>query len=291
MLSGKSPNPSSAAGIATVNTLCSNASGYNFTQVFKYMGSTASNDLFVVGHEIGHNFGSHHTDCYPQLHGLPYPDTCYNQQAGCFAGGSACPAPATYNGVSGVTGTLMSYCHLTGCGSYLVFHPLTVDLLDDILAANNLTDPNFLTVGQNLIIPVEGYVPPTATPAEAAPLPTNPVEPPLPTATRDPNQPAPSLIIREVRGAGVLADEVLVIFSEGGAVQLAGWSVRDETGRLYQFPVLSLNQGGTITLHTAAGTDTVTDLYWGQSTPAWASGKQVLLSDSGGTLHTQFTIP
>jgi LysM repeat protein len=163
--------------------------------------------------------------------------------------------------------------------------------VDDILAANSLTDPDTLSVGQSLLIPVEGYVPPSATPAESAPLPTNPVEPPLPTATRDPNQLAPSLVVREVRGAGVLADEVLVIFNEGGAVQLAGWSVRDETGRLYQFPVLSLNQGGTVTLHTIAGSDTVTDLFWGQTTSVWASGKQVLLSDAGGTLHTQFTIP
>jgi LysM repeat protein len=163
--------------------------------------------------------------------------------------------------------------------------------VDDILAANSLTNPDTISVGQNLLIPVEGYVPPSATPAEAAPLATNPVEPPLPTATRDPNQPAPSLIIREVRGAGVLADEVLVIFNEGGSVQLSGWSVRDETGRLYSFPVLSLNQGGTITLHTAAGSDTVTDLFWSQTTPVWASGRKVLLSDAGGTLHTQFTVP
>jgi LysM repeat protein len=163
--------------------------------------------------------------------------------------------------------------------------------VDDILAANGLSDPNILSIGQNLIIPVEGYTPPTATPAEPAPLPTNPAPPPLPTATRDPSQPAPSLVIREVRGVGALADEALVIFNEGGSVQLAGWSVRDETGRLYQFPVLSLNQGGVVTLHTASGADTVTDLYWGQTTAVWAAGKRVLVSDAGGTLHTQYTIP
>jgi competence protein ComEC len=60
---------------------------------------------------------------------------------------------------------------------------------------------------------------------------------------------------------------------------------------MYQFPVLSLNQGGTVTLHTATGSDTVTDLFWGQGTPVWSAGKKVLLSDPGGTLHTQFSIP
>ena len=50
--------------------------------------------------------------------------------------------------------------------------------VEDILAANSLTDPDTLSVGQSLLIPVAGYVPPSATPAEAAPLPTNVVEPP-----------------------------------------------------------------------------------------------------------------
>lgn len=63
----------------------------------------------VVTHELGHNFGSNHTqwcgwvggaldNCYPTE---PYP-----------AGTAACPpGPAPSNG-----GTIMSYCHLTGYG-------------------------------------------------------------------------------------------------------------------------------------------------------------------------------
>jgi len=49
-----------------------------------------------------------------------------------------CPAPATYNGVTNVTGTLMSYCHLSGlggCGSTAVFHPTSVNLLAPIIQA------------------------------------------------------------------------------------------------------------------------------------------------------------
>jgi LysM repeat protein len=161
--------------------------------------------------------------------------------------------------------------------------------VDDIMDANGITDPNLLYVGQSLIIPVAGSVPPTAEPGTAAPHAT--AEPPRPTATRDPSVAQPRLTIREVQSAGVLDEETLVIVNDGGPVDLAGWSLRDETGHSYTFPSLMLFEGGAVTVHTAPGTDTVTDLYWGQAEPVWAAGKEVLLSDGGGNLHTRFAIP
>jgi hypothetical protein len=131
MLSGKQLSPTSASGIGYVNSLCSTNNGYTFSQVFKYSGSTASSDVHLVAHEIGHNFGSLHTHCYL----TPTPiDTCYSGESGCYSGPTSCPAPQTINGVSNVRGTLMSYCHLlSGCSSSSVFHPRTVALLDPIV--------------------------------------------------------------------------------------------------------------------------------------------------------------
>ena len=160
--------------------------------------------------------------------------------------------------------------------------------VEDILKANGLTEPDVLDVGQTLVIPVGGLVFPTATPGA---LPTNVVETPAPTATRDPNAPLPRLSIREVKFAGVLTDEAIVIVNLGGPVDLAGWTLRDESGNLYTFPALTLFEGGAVTLHTSAGEDTVTDLYWGQPAAVWASGKNALLSDPGGNLHARFTVP
>ena len=173
-------------------------------------------------------------------------------------------------------------------GSIAQRYDVTVEAL---MAANNITNPNVLSVGQNLIIPVAGSIPPTAEPATPSLLPTNPVEPPRPTATRDPNQPAPAVSIREARGVGQLADELLVIVNTGGSVDLAGWTLRDETGHLYTFPALALNKDATLNLHTAAGADTAADLYWGQTAAVWAKDKSVLLTDAGGTLHSRYTIP
>jgi competence protein ComEC len=163
--------------------------------------------------------------------------------------------------------------------------------IDDIMAANGLTDPNVLNVGLTLVIPVAGSVPPTAEPGVAAPVETTVVEPPRPTATRDPSVAQPELTIREVEGAGELEEEMLVIVNAGGPVDLAGWVLRDAAGHSYTFPALMLFEGGAVSVHTAAGTDSVTDLYWGQAEAVWAPGNEALLSDAAGNLHTRLAIP
>lgn len=129
MLSGKQSSNNSASGIAWLSSLCSTSIGYSFTQVFKFAQDTSANDAYIVGHELGHNFGSPHTHCYS-----PPIDTCFAGEA-CYTGGTSCPAPATMNGVTNVTGTVMSYCHLSSCGAKEVFHPRTVALLAPLIQA------------------------------------------------------------------------------------------------------------------------------------------------------------
>lgn len=111
MLSGKSPSSYSASGIAWVGGLCSSNVGYSFSKVFKI--NYLSGDAKLVGHEIGHNFGSPHTHCYS-----PAIDHCYANESGCYSGATSCPGGA---------GTVMSYCHITGCGNTLDFHPTVIN--------------------------------------------------------------------------------------------------------------------------------------------------------------------
>jgi hypothetical protein len=126
MLSGKQPT-GGASGIAYLNGLCSTFNGYSFSKVFKSASLGGSSDAMLVGHELGHNFGSPHTHC--TLSGDSGPiDTCYADS--CYSGPTSCPAPATYQGVANVRGTIMSYCHLlAGCGASPVFHSRTVSYL------------------------------------------------------------------------------------------------------------------------------------------------------------------
>ena len=124
MLSGKQSSSNSASGIAWLDSLCSTGAGYSYSQVFKI--NYLAGDTYVVAHEIGHNFGSLHTHCY-----IPPIDTCYNGES-CYSGPTSCPAPATYSGMANVTGTLMSYCHISGlpgCTSSPVYHPRSIAFL------------------------------------------------------------------------------------------------------------------------------------------------------------------
>ena len=81
--------------------------------MYKRQANFLASDAKLVGHEIGHNFGSPHTHCYN-----PPIDTCYAYEGGCYQGATSCP---------GGPGSLMSYCHITGCGSTLDFHPTVVN--------------------------------------------------------------------------------------------------------------------------------------------------------------------
>lgn len=160
--------------------------------------------------------------------------------------------------------------------------------LEDLMQANGLTNPDVLSPGQTLLIPIGGLA--TEAPAETL-APTLPPEPPRATATRDPNAPPPRLALREVRAPGTLAEETIVIVNEGGPVNLSGWTIRDESGRQYTFPALTLFENGAVNLHTTLGNDTVTDLYWKQTAAVWASGKEVQLNDAEGNLHARLVVP
>ncbi|RMG89747.1 MAG: LysM peptidoglycan-binding domain-containing protein [Chloroflexi bacterium] len=161
--------------------------------------------------------------------------------------------------------------------------------LDDIVVANNLTNPNFLEVGQALVIPVGGVSTPTpeATPTTAVSL----------TPTPIPTEPATSgeavVEITEVVGVGILTEEAVQIRNFGSSqIALAGWILTDEDGNQYTFGQITLfGDGAGILLHTESGLDGPTDLYWGLDNAVWESGETATLMDMEGNIRSTLVIP
>jgi len=127
LLSGKSTSSSSSSGIAWLDGYCehqSSGGGYSVFEPFKATWVAMASNVRVGAHELGHNFGSHHTHCYN-----PVIDECYSGEGGCYSGPTSCPP--------GGPGTMMSYCHMNGCGSnQILFHTRVIDFIDNLRASH-----------------------------------------------------------------------------------------------------------------------------------------------------------
>lgn len=98
--------------------------------------------------------------------------------------------------------------------------------------------------------------------------------------------------ISSVVGAGVLSSEIAIIKFEGeGQLDLTSWQLKDEDGNTYTFPNITLYPNGAVQVHTAAGTDTVIDLYWGIGEGVWGSGENARLFDAQGNLRAVYRVP
>lgn len=158
-------------------------------------------------------------------------------------------------------------------------------LVEDIVAANGLTDPNQIFVGQQLLIPIGGVV------AESEPEAPPATETPIPTVAVESGEFA--VQISAVIGVGDISAESVTISNAGAnPVDLAGWTLADESGQLYTFQQNTLYGGGAaITIFTGQGQDDAASLYWGLDTAIWQTGEIVTLRDGGGNIQATFTIP
>lgn len=138
MLSGKS----TGSGIGWIGVLCNPAFNQNhggacpdltpqtsnYGGAYSFVGSISGSfnpgnpvtmwDIMAISHEMGHNFSSWHTHCFPEpgAANLDPIDGCYNTEAGCYSGTRGLPGIGTViGGTQGQgNGTIMSYCHTLG---------------------------------------------------------------------------------------------------------------------------------------------------------------------------------
>lgn len=182
--------------------------------------------------------------------------------------------------------------HVVQSGETLGTISQTYDVtVEDIMVANQLDNANFLSVGQELIIPIGGLPEATAVPATETPLPGT-VPTPIPT-TAPPEQGEAIVAISNVVGVGELTEEAIQIINSGARqVGLVDWTISDESGFVYTFKQVTLfGEGAGILVHTEAGTDGPTDLYWGLELPILVSGKTFTLTDADGNVVSTYTIP
>ncbi len=157
---------------------------------------------------------------------------------------------------------------------------------DQLQAANNLVNGDLLSIGQKLIIPgADGSLPaPTPTPIRPRPAITGTAES---IALGD-----AFVTIREINNGGTLTQEQVVLTNIGAKVNLVGWTLADGEGHKFTFPDLTLLASAEVKVHTGRGTNTATDLYWGQTDARWgATGTVAYLRDPDGRLIATYRVP
>lgn len=103
---------------------------------------------------------------------------------------------------------------------------------------------------------------------------------PTPTAT-----PVPSTGVY-IADLDLQEEWIAVANADEAAVNLTDWTITDEgTRNTYTFPIFTLSPRADVTVHTGAGNDTTTDLYWGRGSPVWNNdGDIATLTDANGTV-------
>lgn len=158
--------------------------------------------------------------------------------------------------------------------------------VEEIMEVNGLSNPDAISAGLVIYIPVTPEVFPTDTPAPTA-TPASALD-----ATPKSETGTAGVVINSVIGVGDLTQERVFISRTGpGELNMAGWQLRDENGNAFSFPQLQLFEGGAINVWTTSGSASVVDLYWGLQTSIWQPGENVSLIDAQGAMRATYQIP
>ena len=142
--------------------------------------------------------------------------------------------------------------------------------LDEVMEINDLTNPDFVFVGQHLVIPTS----------------QNDVGAP---ADGEAGLAQQGLQLR-IENAGELATESVQIMNDSNAaVNLQGWTLSRDDGSSYTFGSAPLFPGSGIRLYTGAGQDNSLNRYWGRSSSTWIVGSTAVLRNPGGELIAETT--
>jgi len=148
--------------------------------------------------------------------------------------------------------------------------------IDGLMEANNLTNPDFVFVGQRLTIPGAGGVTNSAGGADSAVAPT-PV--------------AGGLELRIEQVGNLAQEQVQVINDSDAAINLQGWTLSREGGPIYTFGNVPIFPGGSVRLHSGNGEANSINFYWALAEPVWSSGAVARLRNPEGTVVASVGVP
>lgn len=160
----------------------------------------------------------------------------------------------------------------------------------ELLEINNLSNPDELSTGMILNIPISSPIDPgsdreieerSGQENETAPTST---PPPMPENS--------DIRIVTIVGVDDLATEHLQIQSlSPEALSLEGWRLETNDGLVYHFPSITLFEHGAVDLYSRAGINSVVALYWGRSNPIFQSGDRAVIYDAEGNVQAVYSIP
>ncbi|EMA71762.1 nuclease [Halorubrum distributum JCM 13916] len=86
-----------------------------------------------------------------------------------------------------------------------------------------------------------------------------------------------------------LDDEYIVLENTGSnSVNMDGYTLEDDANHAYTFDSFTLGAGDSVTIYTGDGSDSDTELYWGQDAPVWNNGGDIVtVRDDNGNVIVQ----
>lgn len=169
--------------------------------------------------------------------------------------------------------------------------------LEDLTLMNQMVDPafdpNFLSIGQQIVIPTCGVPTPTPSPTPTeTPVPTRNIPTPGPTATELSGGQVTVGVARVLNPGDVTSEAVEIINRGTSVARLGGWRlVNERTEEAFTFPPLNLFPQGAVTVYTGVGENTAIDIYWGRDGSVWQPGDTLQLYDANEELQDEFDIP
>lgn len=153
--------------------------------------------------------------------------------------------------------------------------------LEAIMETNNLTNPDRIFSGQQLLIP--GGVPSESI-GESGEVGSE--------QTQSVQQAQEGVQIAGIDNVGLLESESVLIVNESNTpFNLQGWTLASEGSPVYQFGNLPIFPGGSVRVHSQSGTNSSIDLYWGQTASIWSFKTTVRLVNAEGKSVHSYLVP